>query len=222
MKKQLRVKSVSYIRNQIEKGIAFKKKYLAPFVVVLLTIGCANVGPKFSADTVSVNSNVGTVIFYRPHQFLGGLDFRWLIEGNGKKITALKDSTYSIVKLPPGRYHFHARTPRIDTVEPIEIQEGTIQYIRVSQAGASYWTYILLKEKDETEALSELKELSMQINRDKWAQEYQYSRKEIGGNENNVNKENGTDFYPSPDSVDSFDSGDEYYSPQDTDKKQTY
>ncbi len=214
LKKQLRMESVSYIRNKIDKGIVLKKKYLAPFVV-LLTIGCANVGPKFSADTVSAKNNMGTVIFYRPHQFLGGLDFRWLIEGNGKKITALRDSTYSVVELPPGQYRFNARTSRIDTVEAIEIKEGTVHYIRVNQQGYSYWTYIILKEKNATEALSELKELTMQKNREKWAQKYQYSEKEIGVNENNTIDKNGADFYPSQNSVDAFDGGDEYYSPQD-------
>ncbi|MEE9355352.1 MAG: hypothetical protein V3U75_07155 [Methylococcaceae bacterium] len=149
-------------------------------ICVLFTLGCTpNVGRKFSTTTIKAQDGMSTVVFYRPHQFLGGLDHRWAINANGEqvsdqRITGIGDNTYAVVKLPSGQYNFYARTGRIDTTEVINLRPATIHYIKAKQVGYSYWTYIVLSEQAETAALEELKELPMQINPEDWAIIYAY------------------------------------------------
>lgn len=141
----------------LKKRLSIKTKYLS-LILILSTVGCASTptGPKFSADTIHANKNKGTVVFYRSNQFTGGFNNQWPILANGNRVTGLRSSTYSVVKLPAGQYIFNSQTSRIDTQEHIEVKAGTVQYIYVYQGGFSYGTFIGLTEKTENEALADL------------------------------------------------------------------
>jgi hypothetical protein len=144
-------------------------------LMTMLTVaGCAtHTGARFSPKDISTKSNVGTVIFYRPHQLslvgLGGTIGRWTIAANDKKITALGDGTFTKVELPPGPYKFNGQTSIIDTIEKIEIKPGAVHYVKAFKRGFSFWTFLILKEVSEQTAGQDLQKLVLQINNEKWA-----------------------------------------------------
>ncbi len=144
-------------------------------LMAMLTVtGCAtHTGAQFSQQDITAKSNLGTVIFYRPHQFsfvgFGGTIGRWTIAANDKKITALGDGTFTKVELPPGSYKFNGQTSIIDTVEKIEIKPGAVHYVKAFKRGFSFWTFLILKEVNEQTARQDLQKLVLQINDEKWA-----------------------------------------------------
>lgn len=150
-----------------------KIKRLALLVALLSASGCAtNTGATFNKANIESKSDMGTVIFYREPElnFLGMSSplGRWAINANDKTITALNESTYTKVDLEPGMYKFSGKTSAIDTVENIEIKPGKIQYLKVFSRGfgGGWFCYIVIKEVNESEALSDLKNMTIQINDD--------------------------------------------------------
>lgn len=151
------------------------KKCLTLLWILLSTSGCAtNTGAPFNQAHIEPLSDKGTVIFYREPElnFLGMSSpiGRWAINANDKTITALNESTYTKVELPPGIYKFNAQTSAIDTVENIKVKPGKIQYIKVFSRGmgGGWLCYIIMKEVNEEIARQELKDSTLQINPEKW------------------------------------------------------
>ena len=146
---------------------------IASFFLALSGCASHNNGAEFSQHALKPKSDMGTVVFYRPHQgnfmWFGGTIGRWAIAANDKVITALGDATYTVVELPPGQYKFNGQTQIIDTIENIEVKAGTVQYIRAIHRGFSYWNYLTLKEVDQAFAKNELQGLPLQINPENWS-----------------------------------------------------
>jgi hypothetical protein len=147
-------------------------KKIIIFAAILL-IGCAtNTGAPFNQAHIEPKQDTGTIIFYREPEtnFLGMASpiGRWSIAANDKMITALSESTYTKVELPPGDYKFNAKTTAIDTIENIKVKSGAVQYVKVFSRGfgGGWFCYIVMKERSESEALPELKNMALQINDD--------------------------------------------------------
>lgn len=139
----------------------------------LMLTGCAgkHLGEPFNKQSIAQSANLATVVFYRPGQSVLVYDTgltRMPIAVDGEPVTAVGQDTYAVVQMPPGEHQFNAKTKNIDTVEKVTLNPGQTHYFRVSNTGYSYWTYILIKEKTEAEAMPELLQCKEQINSEAW------------------------------------------------------